>query len=112
MWYFARRRVPARKPAEPTLSERARRTKTVFDAIVALREGGAECFRPGDVAGYLRDESTPFGAWEVRGELANLERLGLVVLDEEFAVWRIVPGASFSIAAANAARADNGDANG
>lgn len=101
------------KAAEPTLSERARRTKTVFDAVVALRDGGAECFRPGDVAGYLRGEDTPFGAWEVRGELANLERLGLVVLDEEFAVWRVVPGASFSIAAANAARqADNGDDSG
>lgn len=95
------------------MSERARRTKTVFDAVVALCDGGAECFRPGDVTGYLRGEDTPFGAWEVRGELANLERLGLVVLDEEFAVWRLVPGASFSIAAANAARrADNGDASG
>lgn len=96
------------RTAESTLSERARRTKTVFDAVVALRDGGAECFRPGDVTGYLRDASTPFGAWEVRGELANLERLGLVALDEEFAVWRIVPGASFSIEAAKTARADNG----
>ena len=91
------------------MSERARRTKTVFDAVVALREGGAASFRPGDVAGYLRDEGRPFGAWEVRGELTNLERLGLIVLDEEIAVWRLVPGASFSIAAANAAlRVDNG----
>ena len=95
------------------MSERARRTKTVFDAVVALRDSGAECFRPGDVAGYLREESIPFGAWEVRGELANLERLGLVVLDQELAVWRVISGASFSIAAANAAYgAENGDANG
>ena len=96
-----------------TLSERARRTKTVFDAVVALREGGVDCFRPGDVTGYLRGEGTPFGAWEVRGELTNLERLGLIVLDEQNAVWRLIPGATFSIAAANAAvPADNGEGSG
>lgn len=95
--------------AESALSERARRTKTVFDAVVALREGGVASFRPGDVAGHLRDKGTPIGAWEIRGELTNLERLGLIVLDEDVAVWRLVSGASFSIAAANAAkRADNG----
>lgn len=96
-----------------TLSERARRTKIVFDAVVALCEGGTERFRPGDVTACLRGGSTPFGAWEVRGELTNLERLGLIVLDEELAVWRLVPGASFSITAANAAlQAENGASSG
>ena len=84
------------------LSERARRTKIVFDAVVALREAGGAEFEPGDVAGRLREGGVPFGAWEVRGELANLERLGLVVLDEGTARWRLVNGADFSIDAANA----------
>ena len=33
-----------------------------------------------------------------------MERLGLVVADEACAVWRLVAGAAFSIAAANAMR--------
>lgn len=73
----------------------------VFDAAVTLREQGARTFRPGDVAAHLREGKAPFGAWEVRGELSNLERLGLVALDEDAAVWRLVDGASFSIDAAN-----------
>ena len=84
------------------LSERARRTKIVFDAVAALREAGKAEFEPGDVTGRLRDDGVPFGAWEVRGELANLERLGLVVLDESTARWRLVNGADFSIDTANA----------
>ena len=108
-----RREVLVSECGKSTLSERARRTKIVFDAVVALCEGGAERFRPGDVTACLRGGSTPFGAWEVRGELTNLERLGLIVLDEELAVWRLVPGASFSIAAANAAlQAENGASSG
>ncbi|MYD97993.1 MAG: hypothetical protein F4X98_11490 [Gammaproteobacteria bacterium] len=86
------------------MSEQARRTKTVFDAVAALGQAGTESFRPGDVTTHLRAEGTPYGAWEVRGELSNLERLGLVELDEETASWRLVNGASFSIDAANAAR--------
>ncbi len=73
----------------------------VFDAAVALREEGASTFRPGDVAAHLRGGKSPFGAWEVRGELSNLEQLGLVALEEDEAVWRLVDGASFSIDAAN-----------
>lgn len=85
------------------MSERARRTKTVFDAVAALQDAGRASFRPGDVTAHLRAQGLPMGAWEVRGELSNLERLGLVELDEEAAVWQLVAGAEFSIDAANAA---------
>ena len=74
----------------------------MFDAVAALRETGKAEFEPGDVTGRLRDDGVPFGAWEVRGELANLERLGLVVLDESTARWQLVNGADFSIDTANA----------
>ena len=88
------------------MSERARRTKTVFDAAKALADAGKDGFRPGDVAAHLREAGTPIDAWEVRGELANLERFGLVALDEETAVWRLIAGATFSIEAAKAADGD------
>ena len=79
------------------MSERTRRTKIVYDAAIALREQGASAFLPGDVTAHLRAAGAPFGAWEVRGELSNLERLGLVALDEDSAAWRCVNGAAFSI---------------
>lgn len=69
----------------------------MFDAALALREDGATTFRPGDVTARLRAAGMPFGAWEVRGELSKLERLGLIVLDEDAATWKLVDGASFSI---------------
>lgn len=84
------------------VSERARRTKIVYDAAVALREAGAAVFRPGDIAEQLRPTDTPFGAWEVRGELGNLERLGLVRCDEETATWQLTQSGEFDIAAAKA----------
>ena len=76
----------------------------MFDAVTALQEAGSTAFRPGDVTAHLRSADTPFGAWEVRGELTNLERLGLIVHDEETATWRLVNGASFSVDEANSAR--------
>lgn len=88
------------------MSERARRTKIVYDAAAALAESGAASFRPGDVAAHLRPTETPFGAWEVRGELSNLERLGLVELDADTATWCLVPGRTFDIAAAKAVAVD------
>ena len=96
--------TPPVHPRDPQVSEQARRTKTVFDAVTALHDAGSTAFRPGDVTAHLRAGETPFGAWEVRGELTNLERLGLVVLDEETATWRLVNGASFSVDKANVAR--------
>ena len=75
----------------------------VFDAAAALRDAGRPTFRPGDVTAHLRAQGLPIGAWEVRGELSNLERMGLIELDEDAAVWRLARGAAFSIEAANAA---------
>ena len=86
------------------MSEKARRTKTVYDTALALREDGTTTFRPGDITARMRADGAPFGAWEVRGELSNLERLGLVVLDEEAATWELVDGASFSIEEASTLR--------
>jgi len=86
------------------VSEQARRTKTVFDAAIALRDAGFVMFRPGDVTAHLRAKGTPYGAWEVRGELSNLEQLGLIELDGDAGTWRLVNGASFSIEGANANR--------
>lgn len=91
-------------------AERTRRTRIVFDAAAALRAGGKPAFRPGDVTARLRESGSPFGAWEVRGELSNLRRLGLIALDENAALWRVVDGATFSIDAANRLHAPNGGA--
>ncbi len=89
------------------MSEQARRTKTVFDAVTALEDANSPGFRPGDVTAHLRASGKAFGAWEVRGELTNLERLGLIVLDEDSATWRLVNGASFSVEEAKMAH-ENG----
>ena len=86
------------------MSEQVRRTKTLFDAVTALKAAGFTLFRPGDVTAHLRASGTPFGAWEVRGELTRLERLGLIVLDEDSAAWRLVNGATFCVEEAKLAR--------
>ena len=72
----------------------------MFEAVTALRDAGRETFQPGDVTAHLRDKGTPYDAWEVRGELARLEGMGLIELDPETARWHLVNGASFSIEAA------------
>ncbi|MXY51621.1 MAG: hypothetical protein F4Y86_03695 [Gammaproteobacteria bacterium] len=77
--------------------EAARRTRTVFEAVVALVGEGATQFRPGDIATHLRDAEHPIGAWEIRGEFTKLERMELIEVDPELAVWHLVDGASFSI---------------
>ena len=97
---------PPGSSRDPRVSEQARRTKTVFDAVAALHDAGCTPFRPGDVTAHLRANDSPIGAWEVRGELTNLERLGLIRLDEDSATWRIVNRASFSVEEAKAARED------
>ena len=84
------------------MSERARRTKVVFDTAKALHEAGAAVFRPGDVVDRLRGTEMPFDAWQVRGELSNLERLGLAVLETDTATWQLVGGRTFCIEAAKA----------
>lgn len=77
--------------------EAARRTRTVFEAVVALVGEGATHFRPGDIASHLRDAEHPIGAWEIRGEFTKLERMELIEVDPELAVWHLVDGESFSI---------------
>lgn len=104
---FCSRPPAAIRPKGPGVSEQARRTKTVYDAVTALKEAGNTAFRPGDVTAHLRASGAAVGAWEVRGELTNLERLGLIVLDENSATWRVVNGASFSVEEAKVAR-ENG----
>ena len=85
------------------MSDSARRSKIVFDAVRALHDAGANPFRPGDVAARLRSDGRPLGAWEVRGELAQLERLGLIELDADNAVWHVVEGAVFAMDSAKTA---------
>lgn len=61
---------------------------SVIEELVAA--GGAE-FRPGDVVSRLREQNQPMGAWEVRGELTNLEAEGAIVLEPESGVWKLAP---------------------
>lgn len=86
-----------RYPVSLRSGEAARRTRTVFEAVVALVGEGATHFRPGDIASHLRDAEHPIGAWEIRGEFTKLERMELIEVDPELAVWHLVDGASFSI---------------
>lgn len=86
-------------------SEAARRTRIVFEAVTALVQQGRTSFRPGDVASHLRASDSPVGAWEIRGEFTVLERMSLIRLDPELAVWHLVDGATFSIEAAKEQKA-------
>ena len=49
---------------------------------------------PGQVNAKLRELGTPMGAWEVRGELSNLARAGLIVIDPETTRWTRVQNAT------------------
>ncbi len=86
------------------MSEAARQTKNVYEAALAVHESGQTRIRPGDIAGHLRDSGFPVGAWLIRGELTNLEAMGLVTHDVESGTFSIVEGRTFSIEEANAAR--------
>ena len=86
-----------RYPVSLRSGEAARRTRTVFEAVVALVGEGATHFRPGDVATHLRDAEHPIGAWEIRGEFSKLEQMELIEVDPELAIWRLVDGGEFSI---------------
>ena len=77
------------------MSEARRRTRTVYDVFMTLAEQGSHGVSPGDVVAYLRETSAPMAAWEVRGELSNLEQKGIVKLDEDTGVWFAVEGAEF-----------------
>lgn len=66
-----------------------RRTDRVRKAVDDLLTSGSadEGFRPGDVNRLLREQNEPMGAWEVRGELSQLERLGELRLDAASGRW-------------------------
>lgn len=57
----------------------------IFDELVSA--GATNGITPGDVNARLRDQKLPLGAWEVRGELVELERAGVVVLDADSGRW-------------------------
>ena len=86
------------------MSEAARQTKNVYDAALAVHESGQSAIRPGDIAAHLRDSGFPVGAWLIRGELTNLEAMGLLTIDTDAGTWHIVAGRTFSIEEADALR--------
>ena len=71
------------------MSNDQRVTDNVFAAV---REVAASTptFRPGDVAGFLRDKGEPMGAWEIRGELSRLEAAGLLSNDPVTGTWSLI----------------------
>jgi len=66
-----------------------RRTDRVRDAVERLmtEDDAGRGFLPGDVNALLREQNEPMGAWEVRGELTKLERLGDIRLDSATGRW-------------------------
>lgn len=77
--------------AVPMTEHLPRRTKLVW---LAISELAAQSSRAGitltDLGSYLRDRDTPLGAWEIRGELSDLEDLGLVRFDGENGCWDVI----------------------
>ena len=69
-----------------------RRTNLVARIVKELFDQGLAStgLRAGDVCDRLREIGAPMDAWEVRGELANLEAAGKIVLDADTAAWRPV----------------------
>lgn len=74
-----------------------RRTNLVLSVIEKLVAEGRAEFRPGDIVSRLRQQNQPLGAWEVRGELANLEAAGVIELDADTAGWRMAPQRSLKV---------------
>ena len=82
------------------MSESRRKTRKVYDAFVAVAAANGGAVRPGEVVAYLREQNDPFGSWEVRGELSNLEDMGLLVVDAPSGTWFLVEGADYEAVAA------------
>lgn len=74
-----------------------RRTNLVLSVIEKLVAEGRAEFRPGDIVSRLRQQNQPLGAWEVRGELTNLEAAGVIELDPDTAGWRMAPQRSLKV---------------
>lgn len=66
-----------------------RRTKLVLAVIEKITAEGCTDFRPGDITSRLRAQNQPLGAWEVRGELSNLEADGVVEVDAASGTWHL-----------------------
>ena len=81
------------------MSETRRKTRTVYDAFVAVSANGNGEVRPGDVVAFLRDSNNPFGSWEVRGEFSNLESLGLLQVDPKTGTWQLIAGIDYDAVA-------------
>jgi len=73
------------------LSFHDRRTDQVYAVFYQLaQEKKNQGVSPGEINEALRQQGRPMGAWEVRGELTKLERLGAITLDARKAVWLLV----------------------
>ena len=79
----------------------SRRTNLVLAAVRAVASGGQPTSAPGgakdgftqsDIGAYLRAQGEPMSAWEVRGELTNLERAGEVHIEPATAIWHLASG--------------------
>jgi len=78
--------------AEKAMSTGKRHTDRVrhtVDQLLAEAQDG-QGFLPGDVNALLRQQNEPMGAWEVRGELSTLERMGYLRLDAASGRWQRV----------------------
>ncbi len=77
------------------VNQRKERTQRVFNVV---RQGSNStiglAFRPADVVQALRDSGFPMGTWEVRGELSQLERSGMIELDAVTGLWALTQAGS------------------
>lgn len=69
---------------DPRRTDLVQRT---FDELVATGRY-ARGLRPADVSAHLRDQGAPLGLWEIRYELSQLERAGVIALDEDTGLWQ------------------------
>ncbi len=50
----------------------------------------------------MRDDGSPLGSWEVRGQFSQLENLGLLKIDVDTGIWQLVDGVDFDEATTRA----------
>ena len=68
--------------------EALRLNRIVYDAFVELAGVAGRPVSVADLAQAMRALDLPMGAWQIRGELAQLREQGLVELDVDTARWR------------------------
>ncbi len=77
------------------VSQRKERTQRVFNVVRQVANGTiGPTFRPADVVQALRDSGFPMGTWEVRGELSQLERSGMIEFDTGTGLWALTQAGS------------------